>query len=114
MSNRNASNADKPAAPGYRLVACYGAAHGANGAHFDHCALCAPRWGVIERLSPETIQAIMRNARLAPRVAAGELARVLDNVLTVVWGAGSGDPAKDMEILRAMLRAYAPGAEVKT
>lgn len=92
---------------GYRLVPCPGAAHKpeANGM-IDNCTLCAPRWGEIDRLTPEAIAELATGMRRGGAGTARELARVVSDVLGVVQaGRNMTEIVRD---LQAALRDYLP------
>lgn len=111
MSRRGNRQPDKPASEGYRLVPCTGVAH-KDEDKYDGCALCSPRWGLIERLSPDMIHDIAKGYKRGRGAVALELARALDHVLSALWPAGP-DPARDLEVIRLMLAAYAPNVDIK-
>ncbi len=101
------SDAERPPAQGYRLVPCTGMAHKPGNGHMDNCTLCAPRFGVVERLTPEAIRDIAQGYKRGGASSARELARALDHVLSALWPA-SANHARDLDVIRLMLAAYAP------
>lgn len=74
----------KPARPGYRLIACDGAAH--SNPHIDNCGECAPRWGAVERLKRETIAGLAGHGRANGPTR--ELAAIVNSILSIVYPNG--------------------------
>lgn len=89
----------RPVSPGYRLVPCPGSAHSADaGGMVDNCGLCAPRWGYVERLAPETIRELAEGKRHGGRATSRELARMMDLVLFALTAHGSDNVIGELRI----------------
>lgn len=104
---------------GYRLIKCDGEAH--SNPHIDNCSRCAPRWGLMMRLSPEGIHQIAQGERKGGASSVRELARALDDVLSILWP-GGGPSGRDVSPeglanviaeIAVALGDYAPDAGVE-
>lgn len=99
----------RPAPDGYRLAPCPGSAHSPDvGGMVDYCGLCAPRWGWLERLSPEAIREIATRKRRGGAASARELARVVRDVLDAldVYAKREGDTVQFLRELHSAFGDY--------